>query len=186
MPCAAEAFGGKANLIRFHVWWGLAWGAIIVPVFLLFKHGVREVLAEIRVTPDDIVWVALKPFAMAGLYRQPLPPQDKYNAGQKLFAVLVLVATTLILATGLAMTFHVGPPVAIAIAILVHKLAIALVVLGAAIHITMAAVIAEERPALKSMITGSVDFEHAKHHSPKWIEEVVAPKPGAGPTEKEH
>jgi formate dehydrogenase gamma subunit len=169
---AADLVGGKANLIRFHVGWGLAWGAIIIPVFLLFKHGPREVLREIRVTRDDVVWMVLKPLALAGLYKQSLPPQDKYNAGQKAFAAFVLLATTLILASGLVMTFHVGPPWVVAAAILAHELAIALVVLGAAVHVTMAAILAEERPALKSMITGSVDYEHALHHSPKWIEEV--------------
>jgi formate dehydrogenase gamma subunit len=106
---------------------------------------------------------------MAGLHRQPIPPQDKYNAGQKIFALFVLVATTTIIGSGLVMTFHIGPSGAVAAAILVHKLSIALVLAGVAVHVTMAAVIAEERPALKSMITGRIDSEHARHHSPKWV-----------------
>ncbi len=166
-------FGGTQSLIRFHVWWGLAWAAIIVPIFLMLKHGPRHVLEEIRVTRDDLAWLVMKPFAMAGLAKQPLPPQDKYNAGQKLFAVFVLAATTTIIASGLAMTFHLGPPPVVASAILVHKLSIALVLAGLAIHVTMAAVIADERPALKSMITGRIDYEHAKHHSPKWVAQVA-------------
>ncbi len=169
----SRLFGGTQSLIRFHVWWGLAWAAIIVPIFLMLKHGPRHVLEEIRVTRDDLAWLVMKPFAMAGLAKQPLPPQDKYNAGQKLFAVFVLAATTTIIASGLAMTFHLGWPPVVASAILVHKLSIALVLAGLAIHVTMAAVIADERPALKSMITGRIDYEHAKHHSPKWVAQVA-------------
>jgi sulfite dehydrogenase (quinone) subunit SoeB len=165
----SELARGKANLVRLHVGWGIVWGAVIVPVFLLFKHGPREVLHEVRVTGDDLRWLLAKPLAMAGLRAQPLPPQDKYNAGQKLFALFVLIATTAILATGLVMTFHVGSAGVVAAAILVHKLAIALAVVGVAVHVSMAAIIAEERPALRSMFTGHIDYHHAKHHSPKWV-----------------
>ena len=37
----------------------------------------------------------------------------------------------------------------------------------------MAAVIAEERPALKSMLTGRIDTRHAVAHSPLWVEEIA-------------
>jgi sulfite dehydrogenase (quinone) subunit SoeB len=168
----SRLFGGTPSLLRFHVWWGLAWAATIVPVFLLFKHGGREVLDEIRITREDLHWLIEKPLAMAGLVKQPLPPQDKYNAGQKLFAVFVLVATTTIIGSGLAMTFHLGSPASVAGAILVHKLSIALVAAGLAVHI-MAAVIADERPALRSMITGRIDYQHARHHSPRWVARVA-------------
>ena len=165
----AGLVGGTEPLIRFHVVWGLVWAGIVVPLFLLLKGGPRHVLEEVRITKDDLLWLTVKPLAMAGLRRQPLPPQDKYNAGQKIFALFVLVATTTIIGSGLVMTFHVGPPGAVAAAILVHKLSIALVLAGIAVHVTMAAVIAEERPALKSMVTGRIDHEHARHHSPKWV-----------------
>lgn len=165
----AAALGGKERLLALHVAWGLLWALVVVPLFLLFKGNVLHVWEEIRVTKDDLVWLAVKPLAMAGSWKKPLPPQDKYNAGQKLFAVFVLVATTAIVASGAVMTFHLGSAHVVAGAILVHKLAIALVLVGLGVHLTMAAVIAEERPALKSMITGRIDAHHAVHHSPKWV-----------------
>jgi cytochrome b subunit of formate dehydrogenase len=111
---------------------------------------------------------------MAGLWTKPLPPQDKYNAGQKLFAVHVLLATSAIIGSGLVMTFHLGSARTVAAAILVHELAIGLTLLGVAVHFTMAALLADERPALASMVTGRIDYEHAKHHSPKWVERLEA------------
>jgi formate dehydrogenase gamma subunit len=169
---AAAWLGGAAGLLRAHVLWGLAWAALIVPAFLVFKKGAREVLQEVRLTGDDLRWLALKPLALAGVWRKPLPPQDKYNGGQKLFAVFVLVATTVIMASGVVMTFHLGPAWLVSAAILAHGAAIALAVAGVAVHFTMAAVMAEERPALRSMVTGHIDYHHAKHHSPKWVERL--------------
>ena len=72
------------------------------------------------------------------------------------------------------MTFHLGSGRAVAAAILVHELAIGLTILGVAIHFTMAALLAEERPALASMVTGRIDYQHARHHCPKWVERLEA------------
>jgi formate dehydrogenase gamma subunit len=179
---AARAVGGKAHLLTLHVVWGLAWAALIVPLFLLFKDGLRHVWEDVRVTGDDLAWLAVKALAMAGVWKRPLPPQDKYNAGQKLFAIFVLVATTAVIASGVVMTFHLGPPAAVQAAIVVHELAIALVLVGLAVHLTMAAVIADERPALRSMVTGWIDLHHARHHSPKWVRKLghaTDPRPAA-------
>jgi formate dehydrogenase gamma subunit len=182
----AGLLGGAAALLRLHVLWGLAWAALIVPLFLLFKESLRHVWEDVRVTGDDLRWLGVKPLVMAGLCEAKLPPQDKYNAGQKLFALFVLVATTTIIASGLVMTFHLGPPAVVAAAILAHKLAIALVLVGLAVHLTMAAVIAEERPALRSMITGRIDYHHAAHHSEKWVAKLGHPAdPHAGPSQEE-
>jgi formate dehydrogenase gamma subunit len=173
----SSLLGGAERLIRLHVLWGLLWAALIVPLFLVFKHGPRHVLEEVRVTRDDLRWLVMKPFAMIGLAPQPLPPQDKYNAGQKLFAVAVLAGTAAIIGSGLVMTLHLGPADAVAAAILVHKLAIVLMLVGVGVHLTMAAVIADERPALRSMVTGHIDYQHARHHSPKWVARLEAVPP---------
>lgn len=167
----AGFFGGAASLLRFHVLWGLLWAAVIVPFFLIFKRGGLEAVREVLVTRDDIKWLMLKPLVMLGLRKTPLPPQDKYNAGQKMFAVSALAGTTLIIATGLVMSFHLGSVQLMQAAILVHKLAVMLALVGLAVHITMAAIIVEERPALRSMIDGYVDREHAVGHAPKWVAE---------------
>lgn len=184
----AGLFGGAASMLRFHVLWGLLWAAVIVPFFLLFKRGGIEAVREVRVTRDDIKWLMLKPLVMLGLRKAPLPPQDKYNAGQKIFAVSALAGTTLIIATGLVMSFHLGSAAVIQGAILVHKLAVMLALVGLAVHITMAAIIVEERPALRSMIDGYVDREHAAGHATKWVAEheeaEKAPTTDGPPTDR--
>jgi sulfite dehydrogenase (quinone) subunit SoeB len=167
-------FGGGANLLWLHVAWGLLWSLTILPFFLVFKRGGLEAVREIRLTSDDVRWLLRKPLIMLGVRKVPLPPQDKYNAGQKVFALSALFGTTILIGTGLVLAFHLGPPSVLRGAILVHKLAILLALAGLAVHITMAAIIAEERPALRSMLTGEVVREHAETHSRKWVEELEA------------
>lgn len=168
----ADTLGGAASLLRLHVIWGIVWAAVIVPVFILYKRWGLEAWREIRFTRDDLRWIVMKPMAMFGRAKKPLPPQDKYNAGQKAFALAALVGTTLIIASGLMMTFHLGTAPVVAGAMIVHQLAIALTLLGLALHLTMAAIIREERPALKSMFTGHVDRRHAEEHNEKWVREL--------------
>lgn len=170
----ADLFGGAAVLIRFHVVWGLFWASVIVPMFLVYKHFGIEALLEVRLTSDDMKWLLVKPLSMVGLTNRALPPQDKYNAGQKLFALLVLAGTMVIVATGGVMTFHLGSAGFVAFCIAAHKLAVVVTLLGVAVHFTMAAVLKEERPALKSMITGRIDAQHARDHNAKWAGEKLA------------
>jgi sulfite dehydrogenase (quinone) subunit SoeB len=169
----AAKMGGAASLLRFHVVAGLLWAVVIVPLFLRYKEGGREALREIRLRRDDLLWLLRKPLAMLGLGKQPLPPQDKYNAGQKLFAISALLGTTAIIASGLVMTLHLGSAATVAGAIIVHKLAIALALAGLSLHLTMAVILREERAALRSMITGNIDRAHAEAHNARWVEELA-------------
>jgi formate dehydrogenase gamma subunit len=167
----SRLFHGEGSLLRFHVAWGGLWALVIVPFFLLFKKGGLEAIREIALTRDDLQWLAIKPLVAIGMSKKPLPPQDKYNAGQKAFAASALLGTTVIIGSGVVMTFHLGSAALVATMILVHKLAIALALVGLAVHVTMAALVTEERPALRSMVTGSIDRQHASTHNAKWVEE---------------
>lgn len=179
---AAGLTGGASGLMRLHVLLGAAWALTIVPGFLLFKRGGLEALRELRPARDDLVWLAFKPFVMTGLSRRELPPQDKYNAGQKLFAAAVLVLVSVVIASGAAMALHLGPAEAVSAAIAVHGLAVGLLLTGLGVHFTMAAVMSEERPALWSMFTGSISRRHAETHYARWAAETLSwrarPAPG--------
>ncbi len=178
----AGLFGGAPSMLRFHALWGLLWTVATLPLFLIFKQGGLEALREIWITRDDLVWLFRKPFDLLGLSRHPLPPQDKYNAGQKLFAASAVLGTATIMASGLVMTFHWGSAATVAAAILVHKLAVMLALVGVSVHVTMAALVKEERPALRSMLTGRVERSHAEEHAAKWVQELAAEHKGqSGP-----
>lgn len=179
----ANLLGGKAGLLRFHVLWGLLWALVILPVFLVYKKGGVEALREVLLTGDDIRWLLRKPWAMLGISGKPLPPQDKYNAGQKLFAIFVLGSTTLIILTGLVMAFHLGSTTLVAASIFAHKILVAMVLIGLSVHFTMAAIMREERPALKSMFSGRVSRSFAESHNAKWLQEIDRKKKAGEETE---
>ena len=174
----AALVGGADNLIWFHVAWGVLWSLVILPLFLFYKRGGLEALQELLPTWDDLRWLVVKPLVMLGLLDHgELPPQDKYNFGQKLFAISAMGGTTVIIATGVIMLFHLGPAQLVLAAVMLHKLAVMLALVGIAVHVTMAAIMVEERPALWSMIVGEIDRAHAKTHSAKWVEELEAHRP---------
>ncbi len=170
----SDLFGGAAPLLRFHAVWGIAWALVIVPIFLVYKRGGLEAIEELRLSREDFRWLRKKPSSLLGISKKPLPDQDKYNAGQKLLAMAVLAGTIAIIATGLIMTFHIGSPQVVAASIVIHKLAVAITLMGVAVHVTMAAILRQERPALTSMIYGDVDREHAAHHNAKWVKDMEA------------
>jgi formate dehydrogenase subunit gamma len=168
-------FGTRANMLRFHIAVGLTW----ITVFLVyaifgFRNYLRvEVLQhEVGLDDDDRRWLIVRTLRLLGRSEEPLPPQGVYNAGQKLFALLVYVAIPVIMFTGLIMAFHWFGTAVVAWAMVLHFFAVGMVVSGLMIHVYMGAVFPEEKPAFYSMITGMVDELYAYRHHFKWWREV--------------
>jgi len=55
--------------------------------------------------------------------------------------------------------------------VLIHLITVGVVIAFFFVHFAMAALMKEERPALKSMVTGEVDAEYAEHHHAEWYQE---------------
>jgi formate dehydrogenase subunit gamma len=168
-------FGSRANMLRFHVAAGLTWICVFL-VYALF--GFRNYLHleilqhEIALDRDDMAWLKARTALLFRKSDDPLPPQGVYNAGQKVFALLVYAAIPVIMLTGLTMTFHWFGPTAVAWAMIIHFFVVGMVVSGLMIHVYMGAVFPEEKPAFYSMITGAVNELYAYHHHFKWWREV--------------
>jgi len=166
-------FGGTANLIRFHYSVGLLWMIVLTFNILLGfrKYFLPFSRERMLLDRDDVEWLKVKPLQMLGLARgRPLPPQDVYNAGQKLYMYAVIGGTFVIGLTGLIMTFHayIPWPSLIQWALPAHFTAVGLVVAGLIIHIYMGAVFPEEKEAFFSMFTGTVSAWYARQHHAKW------------------
>ncbi len=170
-----DLFGSRANLLRFHIAIGLTW-TIVFLVYAVFgwRHYLHaEVLRkEIGLDKDDFDWLRIRTLMLLNRTREHLPPQGAYNAGQKMYALLVYSMVPLIMVTGLIMTFHVIATSIVAWAMVLHFFAAGMVVSGLMIHVYMGAVFPEERPAFYSMITGMVDELYAYRHHFRWWREV--------------
>ena len=169
-------FGTRANMLHFHIAVGLTW-AIIFIVYGTFGFQTylrKEVLQkEIALDRDDVRWLLVRVGNMIRGTKDKLPPQGVYNAGQKLFAILVYMMIPLVMISGIIMSFHLISTTVVAWAVVIHFFAVGMVVSGLLIHVYMGAVFPEEKPAFFSMITGTVNELFAYRHHHKWWKEVA-------------
>lgn len=170
-------FGGTANLIRFHYTLGLLWVFVLTFNILVGfrRYFVPFAAHRMLLDKDDIEWIKVKPLQMIGLLRdRPLPPQDAYNAGQKLYMYVVILGTIGIMTSGVVMTFNqVFPPILKQIAQPVHWVSVFGIVAGLIVHVYMGAVFPEEKEAFFSMFSGKVSAWYARAHHEKWYNEML-------------
>ena len=169
-------FHSRGNMLHFHIAVGLVWTLVflVYGTFGFRTYLRREVLErEIALDRDDFNWLRIRTLNLLRGSHQSLPPQGVYNAGQKLFAVLVYLMVPLIMVTGVIMSFHLISTTAVAWAVVFHFVAVGLVVSGLMIHMYMGAVFPEEKPAFFSMITGTVNELFAYRHHSKWWKEMT-------------
>ena len=168
-------FGSRANLLQFHVAVGIAWVVVFLAygVFGFRTYLQREVLRrEISLDTDDWHWLRIRVLGILRLSGERLPAQGIYNAGQKLFALLVYLMLPIIMITGLVIALHLGSAAVVGWAAAIHFACVGAVVSGLMIHVYMGAVLPEEKPAFFSMITGSVNELYAYRHHFKWWKEA--------------
>ncbi len=170
-------FGGTANLITFHYTVGFVW--ISVLLFNIFvgwkKYFVPFAMHRVLLDKDDIDWLMIKPFQMMGFMKdKPLPPQDAYNGGQKLYMFVVILGSIGIMISGPVMVFKAFfPPILKQIAQPLHFLSVFSIVAGILIHVYMGAIFPEEKEGLFSMFSGKVSAWYAKMHHEKWYWEKI-------------
>ena len=168
-------FGTRGNLLRFHVALGLVWiGVFLVYGLFGFRTYLRgEVLKkEIALDRDDVRWLVVRALRILGRSDEALPLQGVYNAGQKLFSMVVYAMLPVVMGTGVIMAFRLFSPRGVGWAVVLHFAAVGAVVAGLVIHVYMGAVFPEEKPAFFSMFTGTVDELFAYNHHFKWWREV--------------
>lgn len=170
-------FGGTANLITFHYMVGFLWGFVLLfNIFVGFrKYFVPFAVNRMLLDKDDIEWLKIKPLQMLGFMKdKKLPPQDAYNAGQKLYMYVVILGTLGIMVSGPVMVFKaLFPPIVKQIAQPLHFLSVFAIVAGLLVHVYMGAVFPEEKEAFFSMFGGKVSAWYARSHHEKWYWEKV-------------
>lgn len=181
-------FGDQGTLLLVHEIMGLVW---IVGFFIYLMFNFRGTLNFLReifsISPRrDLEWLLKKPLQLTMGNRAmrklgigtELPPQGFYNAGQKAFAQPAVILGILVAVTGIIMflsdkILSLEHTVLVVWSIGIHFVATGLITAGLAIHIFMAAINLEERPAFYSMFSGYVPADHVKEHNPLWYREIV-------------
>ncbi|MFP4316502.1 MAG: formate dehydrogenase subunit gamma [Desulfovibrionales bacterium] len=181
-----DLVGGGANLLLFHQVVGIIWVAGFVAYMIFNVRGTLFFLKEIfTVSPvRDTKWLVKKQIQMTlgtkwlkRLGMDPtIPEQGFYNMGQKVFAQLAVVGSVIIAITGVIMilsqTMLANESTwMVSWSIMLHYLFAGLVFAGLLVHVYMAGIAREERPAFKSMFTGTVPESYAKHHHRIWYDQ---------------
>lgn len=181
--------GGGGALLTIHLTIGFAWMGGFLLYLMVNAKGAGFFLKEIfSVSPArDMAWMVRKMVLMTAgpkmlkAMGQPteLPDQGYYNMGQKAFAQASVVGGVVIAVTGVIMFLSdkVLPATMMGLVswcVTLHYLAVGLVFAGLLVHIYMAAISPEERPGFKSMFSGTVPENYAKHHHRLWYDAVRA------------
>jgi formate dehydrogenase subunit gamma len=111
---------------------------------------------------------------------EAMPPQDKFNTGQKIFYLAVVTCAALFILTGLIMWFAKGavPARMFQWSVFVHDLCT--ITYGAffLLHLMLAVAHPLMRGALDEMIFGWVPEEYVKHHNAKYYQKRFGAREG--------
>ena len=160
-------FGGPATMRFWHPWVGLVYFFTI-----LWMHGKWK--RDMRKIPQDDQWTK-NIRAYVENNDEKMPPQERFNAGQKQFWWVMFYCTFILLITGIIMwfpekippTLHwIGPVV-----MFIHS-ATALVTIAAfIIHVYMSIWVTPG--SVKAMVEGNVSTTWARTHHRLWYEKIT-------------
>ncbi|MBE0584161.1 MAG: formate dehydrogenase subunit gamma [Desulfofustis sp.] len=159
MESIGGVFGGFETMKSVHNWAG-----VVFSVSLLYS--MRHYLADaLHYDADDRRW-----FAVAGGYlshKVKVPPMGKYNPGQKLYYLVILLAGIAIALSGFAIWFMKDNGSMMLLAHLVHNVAFCIFVIVVPVHIYLGTL--ANPGTFGIMVTGTRPLETAKKRHPKWI-----------------
>lgn len=185
-PGLWTGFFGELGLLNAHIAVGIIW-ALVYAVYLLLRMR-AEAWPFLREITDlhpkmDMIWCGKKGLwlttsskTMRRMGIDPeLPKQGFYNAGQKLVAILAVIASVTLVITGALMVFladKAGTETLLQWCLLLHFCAAGSMAIFLPVHIYMAAFAPGEGPALRSMFTGYVPEDFVRHHNPLWYDQL--------------
>ncbi|WP_042350654.1 formate dehydrogenase subunit gamma [Bacillus massiliigorillae] len=169
-------FGGPALASLIHRIMGVVF--TVVPLLYILTNWNRfaQFIDTIfTFTKDDAKWFTVMGGYLPFLLKGKVPPQDKYNAGQKILGISIVFGSVIFILTGFPMWFFVESMSAAFINLLYLIHAIDALVLGIFVfgHFFLAAIYPLSRKELGTMMKdGLVDEEYSSHHNGKWYREV--------------
>jgi formate dehydrogenase subunit gamma len=163
----AVLVGGGPAARFWHPWLGLAFAASVGWMYKMW-HG------DMATTEADRRWKkAMRAYVEND--DQKLPPEGRFNYGQKLFFWLMFYGVILLLISGLGLWFVESIPWSLRwlryLAVTVHVAAALATIGGFIIHIYMGT--AMVRGGFTSIIRGEVSVAWAKTHHRLWYEQVT-------------
>jgi formate dehydrogenase subunit gamma len=163
----ATLVGGGPTARFWHPWFGVGFA---LSVFWMYKMWIGDV----RITDADRRWSKAMRYYVEN-QDEKLPPEGRFNYGQKLFFWLMFYGVFLLVISGLGLWFVESIPWSLRwlryTAVTVHVVAALATIAGFIIHVYMGT--AMVRGGFTSIIRGEVTATWAKTHHRLWYEQVT-------------
>ena len=149
----------------------------LVPfIYLLFDpwglvNSVREIFTWSR---SDFGWLKAAPTYYFLGDEEAMPPQSRFNTGQKLFYCTVVITIFILGVTGLVMWFDKGtaPPLLWQWTVILHDLAMIALTGMTMVHVVLATIHPVMEGGIAAMLTGWLPEEYVARHHAKWYEQI--------------
>lgn len=156
-------------------------GAVVfalVPLIYIISDpwGLVNAMREIFTwSAADFGWLGAAPAYYFLSDEEAMPPQPRFNTGQKLFYVVVVICMVVLGVTGLIMWFDKGraPSGVLQWSVYLHDLATIAVTSFFLVHLYLSVIHPVMEGALSGMVWGWIPEEYVQAHHRKWYEEII-------------
>jgi formate dehydrogenase subunit gamma len=163
----AYVLGGPATIRYWHPWIGLVYFATIFWMHRLWKRDMQKI-------PQDEQW-SKNIRAYAENRDEVMPPQGRFNAGQKQFWWVMFYCTFILLVTGIIMWIPEKMPRelhwVLPIIVFIHSATALITIAAFIIHVYMSVWVTPG--SVKAMVEGHVSTTWARTHHRLWYEKIT-------------
>ena len=163
----AYVLGGPATIRYWHPWIGLVYLATIFWMHRMWKRDMQKI-------PEDERW-SKNLRAYAENRDEVMPPQGRFNAGQKQFWWVMLYCTFILLITGIIMWIPEKMPRelhwVLPITVFIHSATALITIAAFIIHVYMSIWVTPG--SVKAMVEGHVSTTWARTHHRLWLEKIT-------------
>lgn len=147
---------------------------VVAPIlYFIFSKKRFGFLRAFKWNKSDFGWLLAAPkhYFVGG---DGMPPQEKYNTGQKLFYLFAVVFGVLLAISGFILWFNWFSATTQLVTLFIHDVSAVLLTLFFFVHVYLVIFHPADRTSFNAMATGYMDREYAKHHHELWYNEVKA------------
>nr|WP_295969976.1 cytochrome b/b6 domain-containing protein [uncultured Bacillus sp.] len=141
---------------------------VVAPIiYFIFSKRRFGFLTAFKWDKSDIGWLKAAPkhYFIGG---EGMPPQAKYNTGQKMYYLFALVFGFLLAVSGFALWFDWFTGAAGVFMVIIHDISALAIALFFCVHVYLSVFHPRERVSFNAMVTGYMDSEYAEHHHELW------------------
>ena len=161
LPALSDAVGRRPLIKDIHFWTGVSWaGALVLIALLGNRRALIRTAREIDLFDRDDLR-----FLRGGLES----PQGRFNAGQKVNAIVTAAFAILFFASGMLLWLgERNTDIRLAGTLYLHDVLMYISVVIVLGHLYLALINRGTRPALRGMVLGTVREDWATAHHSKW------------------